>query len=200
MSALRQIRLALCLGTIIAAGATASWAQSAPASNLTANTVGANRLEIAGSVPEGCSIAPPRQQAVANASISGGGTSAEIMIQQFVDPLTAVPQAASVSMAFPVLCNTAHTVTLTTRGGLEVQAGLPPAGPGFRSHVDYQLSLNWAGQQVSQATNSGPSLQISSPNAASGDLFVNLQIAGGGLPLVAGTYSDSLVLNVRPAS
>jgi hypothetical protein len=133
--------------------------------------------------------------------VNANASSAQVTVTQLVDPATSVPQAASVTMRFPVVCNTAHTLTIrTSQGGLVLQTAAPPPGPGFRNRLGYGVSANWVGQQVSGTSDSGVPVTIVSANAASGELSVGIQIPAGGAPLEAGTYSDSLVVSLQPAS
>ncbi len=198
MSKLRN--LVVSAGALLAAGAVAAHAQSLPVPNQ--GGVSGGQLEIAGVAPGGCIIAAPRQQFVANASLTGTtATNAQVSILQLVDPNTAVPQASTISLAFPVACNTAHVVTLTTRSnGLQLQTVAPPPGPGFRNHLDYQMSVGWGGQRATQLSGTATPVRVASPNAAAGELSVTVQIEGGGMPLEAGVYSDSLILSLQPAS
>lgn len=187
------------LKTVLAA-AVLSCASGAEAQSLIgSNTSGVagGQLQISGNAPESCVITTPAQGAIANATFTAGPNSAQVTITQLVDPTTAVPQAATIDMLFPVVCNTAHTLTISTaQGGLVLQAAAPPPGAGFRNRLDYQVNANWVGQQVS-GTSAAP-LQISSPDAATGQLDVSIAIPAGGEPLEAGAYSDSLIVNIQP--
>jgi hypothetical protein len=162
------------------------------------NGVAGGQLEVAGVAPQGCVIQTPAQGAVINATVTPGPNSAQVSITNLVDSNTGVPQAANVEMQFPVTCNVAHNLTIATaQGGLVLQGGQPP-GPGITNRLNYQVSATWAGRQASSASTAP--LQISSPDAATGQLDVNISIPGGGTPLEAGVYSDSLVVNLVPAS
>jgi hypothetical protein len=198
MSDLRQFRLGVMAAALTAACSVGTLAQSLPGAS--ADGVSGSKLEIAGTAPEACIIATPTQETINNATLVANTATAQVTVTQLVDPNTAIPQAAVVNMAFPVVCNTAHSLTITARsGGLVLQASAPPPGPGFRNHLDYQVSADWAGQQTSQLSSGAP-VQITSNNAASGQLFVTISIPAGGVPLEAGTYSDSLIVNLQPAS
>lgn len=193
MTNLNLVRTYFLAAAFIAA-ATNVGAQSLVGSN--PDGVGGSQLEITGIAPEGCVIATPTQGAITNAILTPGANSAQVRILQLADPTTAVPEAATMDMTFPVTCNTAHSLTISTLQGGLVNAS--PPGPGFRNRLDYQVNANWDGQHVS-GTSAAP-VQMSVPNAATGQLDLSIVIPAGGIPLVAGAYSDSLIVNILPAS
>ena len=161
-----------------------------------------NRLDLIGEAPQACVLSAPLVTAVTNASFQPiNGQTGTILVTQFVDPLTAAPLAATVNLAFPVVCNGAHEVTIrTANGGL---AHIPPIaipGLGFRALLVYQLTAAWAGQTATGATNLPTPVDIHTNDGAAGQLSLVVNIPGGGDPLVAGPYSDSLVIELLPAN
>jgi len=166
----------------------------------TSGASASSQLDISGVAPSGCVISTPNTGATSNASLSAGPGAAEVTVLQLVDPNSAVPLPANITLQFPVICNGAHVLTITARdGALVLQQSAPPPGPGFRNSLVYQIQADWVGQSVSASSADAP-LQINSANAATGDLNVNIQIPGGGEPLEAGTYTDQLIVNLHPAS
>lgn len=176
-------------------------AQSLPGGLNLGNAAAGGQLQITGLAPQACIISAPSENGLANATLSAGATSAKIVVTKLVDPATAVPLAATVNMAFPVVCNSAHRMTVETRdGGLILQQAAPPPGPGFRNRLGYRVTAMWAGQQAQGSTDSRVPVEIDTSNGAAGELLLTIQIPAGGEPLVAGMYSDSIVLNLQPAS
>jgi hypothetical protein len=161
---------------------------------------GSGRLAFGGDAARACVIGSPEATGGSNAFLSarGDGTST-VTITRLVDPATAEPVASSINLGFAVICNHAHTVSLRSGGqGLRLQTA-GTAGPGFASDLDYRLTLNWAGQnRQAQARTGG--LLVNSPNAAAGTLNVAIETPGAGRPLVAGTYADTMIVELTPAS
>ena len=163
--------------------------------------VAGGRLDIAGIAPQGCVLSPPAETAISNAALTAGPTAGQVRLTQFVDPQTAVPVAANIGLDFSVICNAAHHLTVRTlQGGLVLTTPAPPPGPGLRNSVPYQVSVAWAGQQATGSSYTTMPVDIATANGASGILSITIAVPGGGDPLVAGTYSDSLVVELLPAN
>ena len=82
-------------------------------------------------------------------------------------------------------------------GGLLRDGGsTQPGQGGFREFVPYQVSAVWSGQTVASASDGGP-VVINVPDGAAGDASVTIDVPGGGAPLVAGGYSDAVVIELR---
>lgn len=157
-------------------------------------------IEITADAPNACLITAAPIASGRNASFSSGGSSGEMRILQLVDPLTAEVLAADISLAVPVICNAGHSVVVrATRGGLAREGAAAPVAPGFRNQVPYDMAVNWAGATSSQ-NSASPGVVIDQPGAAAGTLQLNITIPEGGTPLVAGAYSDQVVIELRVAS
>lgn len=196
-----QTLAAIVPGFVLALASQQAGAQSLPGGLNLGNAAAGSELQITGLAPQACIIAAPSQNGLANATLSAGPTSARIVVTKLVDPATSVPLAATINMAFPVVCNGAHRMTVETRdGGLILQQAAPPPGPGFRNRLGYRVTAMWAGQQAQGSTDSRVPVEIDTSNGAAGELLLTIQIPAGGEPLVAGMYSDSIVLNLQPAS
>jgi hypothetical protein len=160
-----------------------------------------SRVDLVGEAPSACVLAPPTAGASANAVLQQtGDRSSEVRITRLVDPQTLQPQAASISLAFPLVCNAAHRLIVrTARGGLTLDTPAPAAS-GFRDHVSYTVAADWAGMSAEGASDSKRPVDIRLNDGAAGVVSVNIQIRGGGEPLVAGPYSDSVIVELQPAS
>jgi hypothetical protein len=167
--------------------------------------VGQGRLDLTGTAPSACVISAPTSTSGANMSFAlTGPQAAQINITQMVDQTTAQPVAASINLSLPIICNSAHTLTVTTANGGMSRIGGAGAGAltnGFREFVPYQVNAVWAGQSVNanSQTSSTP-VNISVPDGAAGQLSLSIVIPAGGAPLVAGNYTDSLVIELQAAS
>jgi hypothetical protein len=174
---------------------TSAFAQEGPAS-----VDGSGRLAFAGEATRACLIGKPEATGGFNATLSGAseGTST-IEIGQLVSPIDASPLASSINLGFQVICNHAHSVSVRSGGrGLQLQQGAPASGA-FATTVDYTFGMSWSGQSR-QANASTGQLQINAPDGAAGMLSVSIETPASGRPLVAGTYSDSVIVELTPTS
>jgi hypothetical protein len=109
------------------------------------------------------------------------------------------PNAADLTLSIPVICTVTHDVTISSTGaGMTRDGGAEGAGSDFRALLGYQVQTSWAGQTLAASASALPSV-VNVPDAASGDLLVTVSILQGGLPLVAGTYSDTLTILLTPS-
>ncbi len=150
-----------------------------------------------GTAPAGCRISTgsaPTSENVQIGALSAG--SAAIAINQMVDE-GAAPLGATVVLVLPAVCNQAHTLNLSSlNGGL---LGDGPAGVGaFRSLLPYSVTVAWAGGEQLLLT-SDQTLSVVFGDAAAGVVTVTIQIPQGGAPLVAGAYTDEIVLELGAA-
>jgi hypothetical protein len=169
----------------------------------TINT-GQGRLDLAGTSPSACLISSPAPATGPNASFqSTGDRQGQVTITQFADPQTAVAVGSTISLALPIICNAAHTVTVSTSNGGLLRVGAaanPPAANGFRQFVPYGVSASWAGQTQSATSKAGATVTISSSDGAAGQLSLVITVPPGGDPLVAGAYNDQVVIELQVAS
>jgi spore coat protein U-like protein len=124
----------------------------------------------------------------------------QITITELVDPTSAEPRASDIVVTLPVICNASHRVSVTSReGGLLRAGGTREASGGFAEFLPYQIGVDWAGTQMLQGSDGG-ALVVNAANGASGNLSVRVATPGGGNPLVAGQYDDSIIIQFEPAS
>jgi hypothetical protein len=120
---------------------------------------------------------------------------------------------ATLDLPFSFECNMGYTASLVSRhGGLAFQ-GSPAIG--FSSLVDYSaaiglghgagdISLRCDSSQMRNTASADAPLASSCREHSSGHDFsggdgvVKLRLKAGGLPLLKGTYSDELVLQISP--
>jgi hypothetical protein len=158
------------------------------------------RLDISGVAPAACVLSPPKTMSSANASIARMGSGAQVTITQAVNESTLQSLPASIQLDFPLICNGPNRLIVTTkRGGLSLDGGGPPA-EGLSNHIDYTIQANWAGRSNSGSSNSKQGVEIDADGGA-GVVTLNIQIpGGGGSRLVYGAYSDTLTLDIQPAT
>ncbi|MDE1918929.1 MAG: hypothetical protein KGH96_23015 [Sphingomonadales bacterium] len=164
----------------------------------------ARPLNILGTAPTSCVLGAPSVVSSANASFTLQSSNAgEVRITQLVNPQTANPQAASLDLSLPVICNAAHTVTVrSTNGGLLRDGGSAAnlrSNTDFGDFVDYTIALRWSGRNLSQSSTSG-ALALAMSNAASGDADLRISTPSGGGVLTAGRYSDTVIIAFQPAN
>lgn len=165
---------------------------------------GQGRLEIAGRAPPACVLNAPTASGGQNATFTGiGATSGEIRITEFGDPQTAQPRGAAINLALPVICNSAHKLTVTSaNGGLLRDGGNArnrQSPTGFGEFLGYRISANWAGQSASVQTINNTVLAIAAADGGAGDMGLTITVPPGGGPLVAGRYADTVTVQFEAA-
>lgn len=162
-----------------------------------------HRIDIFGEAPSACVVRTPAAASGTNASFDAtGATSGEVRIAELVDPNNAEPRAAAINVALPVICNAPHRLTLRSgNGGLLRSGGRRGGGAsGFGEFLPYQLSAQWAGNQVQASSDRGAPLVIQSQAGRAGDVSISVAIQPGGRPLVAGTYADAVTIEFEVAN
>lgn len=155
------------------------------------------QMPFAGDVLPGCTMAAPVISGATNTTSSNvaAGT-ADLTVTRLVGD-DGVPVGAQVVLTLESACNQSHTLSLdSVRGGM-TNGETAPNGQ-FRTVLPYSVTLSWAG--VTQTFSSAdPALAAAIGSAARGPLTVSITIPSGGTPLVAGAYSDQLVLELGAA-
>ena len=186
------VPLALCAVLVAAA--------SAQAQTVSTGERASNRLDRFGVAPRACVLSPPSSAAGTNASFTAQGAQGVVRLTQFIDPQTAQPRDAVISLGFPVVCNSAHRLVVRTDGaGLARTAGPAPA-PGFRDSLGFQLSADWAGLTATGSSTSLTPISLQTANGAAGLMNLIVNITGGGAPMVAGDYAGTLVVEIEASN
>lgn len=160
------------------------------------------RLELAAVAPVACVISQPTVGNQTNASFSAtSSASGQVSITQFVDPQNATALPSSIELNLPVVCNSSHSVRVTSsnRGLLRDGAGSAAQPGGFAEFLAYQVGIDWSGQSVELQTGNG-NASINASQPGKGDVTIRIATPAGGGPLVAGQYTDSIVVEVQPAN
>ncbi|HOB12755.1 MAG TPA: hypothetical protein PK680_06130 [Novosphingobium sp.] len=165
-------------------------------------TTASQRLELAAVAPVACVISTPSVTNQSNASYaSTGSASGQVSITELVDGDDATSRASSIELNLPVVCNASHRVRISSANGGLLRAGGSAAGRsgGFQEFLAYQVGIDWAGQSAQlQTTSRDTSIDANQPGK--GEMVIRIATPAGGGPLIAGQYSDSIVVEVQPAS
>jgi hypothetical protein len=181
----------------VALTVTPAWAQDFSESD--------QELELVGEAPAACVLRAPSATAGVNANFDPTGpTSGELRIVQMVDPNTAEPLPTSITLSLPVICNASHRIELRSQnGGLLRDRGNArnrQSGTGFGEFLTYRVGLNWAGQQREATSEEARNLIVSTTRGAAGDATISFSLPGGGGPLIAGRYSDAIIVEFQAAN
>lgn len=184
---------------MIAAAAVLAAASAAQAQSVDGRS---QEIQIVGEAPPACVVVAAPTASGDNAIFASTSTrGAEVNITQFVDPLTAQVRPTQINLALPVICNTGHRVIVrTVNGGLAREGGAGPAQSGFRQLVPYSVSASWAGLNSTKVSSASGALTIDRSEGAAGDLGIQIQVPQGGEPLVAGAYSDQVIIELQVAT
>lgn len=146
----------------------------------------------------------PGERQITNFDTPSGSV---LNVTQLADEDTLTTRAATVEIAFGVMCNGAHRVVLSSEeNGLHrLDSG---ATPGFGSAVPYRADLEWAEERAMLTADAAMRQPVDEElligRAAMGDLTLVIDIqagatnAGTNTPLLSGQYSDVLTLTVEP--
>ncbi|WP_067732982.1 hypothetical protein [Novosphingobium naphthalenivorans] len=160
-------------------------------------------LYLYGDAPAACVINQPRATNAQNATFAAGSVgSGQITITQLVDNQTAMARPTSIELDFPVVCNSSHSVVVRSNNGGLLRSGAQAgstAGGGFSEFLPYQVAIDWAGMNLVRQSDAGTA-SIASSDPARGDMAIRISTPAGGGPLVAGEYSDAIVVELVPAN
>lgn len=180
------------------AAALAVVAIGSPAMAQVIDTAG-QRLDIAGTAPAACVINAPTASNARNATFSvSGNSTVRVDYGVLVDQNTALTQASAIDIRLPMVCNAPGRIVVRSEN-----RGLRPAGNqrgsgGFIDVVDIDVGVRWLGQSASLTTMQGGGM-LENSQPARGDLEVALNTRAGQGPLVAGNYSDTIVIEFQLA-
>ena len=163
---------------------------------------GTQRLEMIGDAGVACVAGTARPVRQDNATWQDGGPSGgRVVIVNLVDPNTATTRGSTMEVAVPLVCNAAHSITLRSfNGGLLREGSNGNRGTGgFSQFQTYDVSVAWQSQtaRVGGATTSA---SLTQGQPAKGDLVVDIVVPRGTTPLVAGTYTDAVVVEIQPVN
>lgn len=160
------------------------------------------RFEVVATAAPACNIEAGSAAASSNASFqSSGASGGTVAITAFADPQTAQANPASVQVEIPVICNSAHAVSIrSANGGMLRTGGTTGDVGGFIQFLPYAVELDWTGQRLGGQSNAAGPLAIAVPHAGEGMLRVDIAIPASQSPLVAGAYADTLQIEITAAN
>lgn len=175
---------------------------AAPAFGQVTDT-GQQRLEIFGTAPSACVLNAPTAANGVNATFqSEGPANGEIRITQMVNPQTGEPVASSINILLPVICNSSHKISIRSLNGGLLRSGGNSRNRqgrnGFADFVGYRLAIDWAGQSLFSP--SSAELLVNSAQGRAGEAALSFELPAGGGALVAGRYSDTVVVEFQAAN
>lgn len=156
------------------------------------------KFEVVATAAPACNIEAGSAAGSSNASFQSSGTSGgTVAITAFADPETAQANPVSVQVEIPVICNSAHEVSIrSANGGMLRSGGTTGDVGGFIQFLPYAVQLDWVGQSLTGQSDAQGPLSLIVPKAGQGLLMVDIAIAGSGAPLVAGDYADTLQIEI----
>lgn len=160
------------------------------------------RLELAASAPVACVISPANVGTQTNASfVSTSASSGQVNITEFVDPVNATSRASSIELNLPMICNSSHSVRVSSANGGLLRAGAVSrtADGGFSEFLPYNVAVDWSGRTVDLLTTNNTA-DIAASDPGKGEMTIRIATPAGTGPLVAGQYTDSIVVEVQPSS
>lgn len=163
---------------------------------------GLQRFEVVATAAPACNIAPGNAAGSSNASFQSSGSSGgTVAITAFADPQTAQANPATVRVEIPVVCNSAHAVTLrSANGGMLRSGGSQERVAGFIQFLPYAVELDWVGQRLTGASDAAGPLVLAVPDAGQGLMTLDIAIARSQAPMVAGAYADTLQIEITAAN
>jgi hypothetical protein len=164
---------------------------------------GESRLEVVGEATSACVVRAPSSATGNNANF--GATSAasgEVTIGQMVDAETAQSRGARISLNLPVICNSAHRLVVRSgTGGLRRDGALAEQSQGvFIELVPYQLRASWGGVEAGGLSTDGRTFAIDMARGNAGEASILIDVPAGGSPLVAGRYTDQIIVEFQVAN
>lgn len=168
----------------------------------TATTV----ITLSGTAPSTCNIpTAPSAPSASNMTLNGGGTAAAntVNVTSIFDATTGALSGGNITLRFGnVVCNYNATIGLrTTNGNLTAAAGTVVSGT-FLNDIDYTASATWGAAPVAtlNATGTaGTTTNVAAGGANVADLDLTITVAPSATPVIGGTYSDTLTLQVGAA-
>lgn len=152
---------------------------------------------IQGNIVENCIFDDVSGDGADGVNISQTETGLSVNFNTIVDPETAELVPFGLIISLNMTCNFAHTVRVRSASG-GLQASDPSNSDSFTDRADYTVEAQWAGQSAGFSTSGTPGegagLQIGGLNAGRFDLEIGS--AASSLPLVAGDYTDTLIIEI----
>jgi hypothetical protein len=155
--------------------------------------------QLRGTAGFACLISTPSSEGVSGAIVSSTNGTTQVVFQpnSVIDSTTLVARAFQVRLEVPVTCNGAHGVVVrSARGGMQL-ANPTVGGVGISNRIDLDVVANWTGLSSQLSTLGSPiGITLAKTGAASGSVEVIINTRAGTDPLVAGRYSDEIIVDL----
>ena len=174
-----------------------------------AQATDSDTINLSGTQAQTCTLGAFSAGAATGALDSGDLTSpTAVSLTDTMSASTAIRAAGSITLNAAAMCNYGHFVSVRqTGGGLINSSDVAPAQGTFIRKQGYDAVVSWAGftavtASSSDVTTAPPTAaSITSTNqaisgAASGTLSLTLSVAASTSPVVAGAYTDSVVIQI----
>lgn len=186
----------------LAAAATALFTTPALAQSTDSDTV-----NLSGTQAQTCTLGAFSAGVVSGALNAGNFAAGTLTLTGTMSSSTAIRAAGSITLNATAMCNYGHNVSVRqTGGGLINASDVAPTQGTFIRKQGYDAVVSWASQSVTASsadvTAAPPlvaaitSLDQAISGAASGTLSLTLSVAASTSPVVAGVYTDSVVVQI----
>lgn len=158
-------------------------------------------LQLRGTAPRVCQMPDPTAVNSGNASVQ----SMTVTVNSLVNQQDSTIQAWQASLNYAgVMCNYSATLSLRSlRGGMKIVGpAVQPVGGTFLTQVDYTATAKWGNLPdliLNTASNGTEPVSVLSPGPNKADLLININTPGSTVPLVEGSFQDTLIIKVGPA-
>lgn len=162
-------------------------------------------ITLSGTAAPTCNI-PTTPVASSNTNVtinSSTAAASSLTVTSFIDT-AAVANAAALTLTYAnAMCNYAHNVGVqTTNGGIKQQSGTTTViGGTFANNVNYTATATFGGSTATITTNGTANAKQSTAVAGAnmGNLVLTVSVAAGTNPVLQGSYSDTLTLQIGAA-
>ncbi|MBJ7532821.1 hypothetical protein JDN40_01650 [Rhodomicrobium vannielii ATCC 17100] len=163
----------------------------------TASSSASTSFQIKGVAPQVCQL--PGQAAPSGAASNATYASNMVTIESLIDNSTAFVKSSSLTLKFDkAMCNYEAYLSLSSqnRGMTSTDAKQATAGE-FLSKVDYTVTADWGSiRDLILDTSQQSTAQLQTAGANSGTLTLTFATKDGSVPLVNGTYTDTVAVQI----
>jgi hypothetical protein len=167
-----------------------------------------SHYNVIGSVPQICALGEPQLAAGVPANNVLGLTGRAITISSLVDSSTLAVNPATFGVDLSAFCNYAHRLAVESQNNGMWRQGTTPLAQGFASAIPYTAQVRWADTnntlQATAANRQMVSLTVPVNTPSAGQIELQFDIVAGRSnalsfsPLLAGSYSDTILVTVEP--
>jgi hypothetical protein len=162
-----------------------------------ASSSASTSFQIKGVAPQVCQL--PGQAAPSGAALNATYSSNMVTIESLIDNSTAFVKSSSLTLKFDkAMCNYEAYLSLSSQnsGMTSTDAKQATAGE-FLSKVDYTVTADWGSiRDLILDTSQQRTAQLQTSGANSGTLTLTFATKDGSVPLVNGTYTDTIAVQI----